>query len=57
MQTFFWNWQLAALGDLDSLLWFVASALGDVLDLLDDIVSLQNLTEDNMFSIEPAIEG
>lgn len=57
MQTFFWHWQLAALGNLDSLLWFVAGAFGDIFDLLDDIVTLQNLAEDNVLSIEPAIRS
>lgn len=54
MNTFFWHFQLAALGDLDGLLRFVAGTLVDILYLLNNLVTLEDLSEHNMLSIEPA---
>lgn len=53
MNTFGRDLELATLGDLDSLLGLVAGKLLDVLDLVDDLVTLEDLSEDNMASIEP----
>lgn len=34
-------------------MWLVASALGHILDLVDNVVALENLAEDDMATIEP----
>ena len=57
MNTFRWHLELSALGDLDSLGRLVARALGDVLDLRDDLVALEDLAEDDVAAIEPAGDG
>ncbi len=54
MGTFFRHLQFSRLCDLDSLGGLISSTLGDVLDLLNDIVALQNLPEDNVLSVQPA---
>lgn len=54
MRTFFWHWQLAALDDFHCLLWFVAGSFGDILDLLYDFITLQNLAEYDVLAIKPA---
>lgn len=54
VNTFRWDLELSALGDLDCLYGLVASSLGDVFDLLDNLVSLKNLAEDDVAAIEPA---
>lgn len=54
MNTFLRHLELAALGDFDCLDGLVARALGNVLDLLHDVVSLEDLAEDDMATIEPA---
>lgn len=54
MNTFLWYLELSALGDLDSLDGLVAGSLGDVLDLLDDLVALEDLAENDVATIEPA---
>jgi hypothetical protein len=52
--TFLGHLELSALGNLDSLDRLVASALGHVLNLVDNLVALKNLAEDNVAAIEPA---
>jgi hypothetical protein len=54
MNTFFWHLQLAALDNLDGLHRLVARALGHILDLVDDIVALKDLSKDDMSPVEPA---
>ena len=54
VNTFRWDLELSALGNLDSLDGLVARSLGDVLDLLDDVISLKNLAENDVAAIEPA---
>jgi hypothetical protein len=54
MNTFLGHLELSALGHLDRLNRFVAGALGHVLDLVDNLVSLENLAEDDVAAIEPA---
>jgi hypothetical protein len=46
--------QLPALDDLDSLGGLVVGALGDVLNLLNDIVALKDLAENDVATIKPA---
>lgn len=55
VDTFWGNFQLAALGDLDRLYGLVAWSGLDLLDLLDDIVALEDLTEDDVAAIQPAV--
>lgn len=45
--------ELTALDDLDSFLGLVTGELGDVLDLVNDLVALKDLSEDDVTSIEP----
>lgn len=54
MNTFLWNLELSALGNLDGLDRLVSWSLLDVLNLLYNIVSLKNLSEDDVAAIEPA---
>lgn len=54
VNTFRWDLELSALGNLDRLDRLVAGALRDVLDLLDDVVALEDLAEDDMTAVEPA---
>lgn len=56
MDTFFWYWELAALGDLDWRLGLVSTSLGDVLDCLDDLVALEDFAKYNVLAIEMARE-
>lgn len=55
--TFFRDLELATLGNLDGLLRLVASTLRKVLNLVDDVVTLEDLTEDNVTAIEPGCDG
>lgn len=55
MNTFFWYFELSTLGDLNCLGWLVSWLFWNLLDLLDDLVTLENLTEDNVLAIEMAI--
>ena len=57
VNTFRWHLELSALGDLDSLGRLVARSLGDILDLRDDLVALEDLAEDDVAAIEPAGDG
>jgi len=45
--------QLSALGNLDVRRGAVTTALGDVLDLLDDVVALEDFAEDDVTAIQP----
>lgn len=54
MNTFRWYLELAALGNLDRFGGPVSGALGDVLNLLDNVETLKDLSEDNVAAIEPA---
>jgi hypothetical protein len=49
--------ELTALHNGDGLLGLVTTALGDVLDLVDDIVTLEDLAEDDVATIEPTVYG
>ena len=55
--TFFRHLKLAALDDLDRLLWLVTRVLGHVLDLLDDLVALEHLAEDDVLAVQPGGDG
>lgn len=44
---------LAALGNLDGLLRLVARPLFDILDGVNNVVTLENLAEDHMLAIQP----
>ena len=57
VDTFFWNLQLATLGNLHLLLWLVTWVLLRVLDLVDDAIALKNFAEDNVTAIEPGGDG
>lgn len=52
MDTFFWYWQLAALGDFDGLDGLVSCSLGHIFDLLDDFVALEDFAEYDVFAVE-----
>lgn len=45
--------QFSALCDLDCLCGSVTTALGDVLDVLDNVVALEDLAKDDVTAIEP----
>ena len=49
--TFFWYFQLSTLCNLDRLRGLVSCPFGHVLDLLDDVVALQDLSEYDVFAI------
>lgn len=55
--TFFRNLQFAAFSDFDRLLRLVARLLVHVLDLVDDLVALEHLSEDDVAAIEPGCDG
>lgn len=55
--TFLWftfHLQFTTLDNLDLLSGSVIAALGNILNLLDDIVALKDFAKDNVHSIEPA---
>ena len=54
MDTFFWNWEFATLDDLHWGSWLVSWVLWDVFNLLDNIVALEDFTEDNVSTVEVA---
>lgn len=54
MNTFGRDLQLAALGNLDSLLGLIAGKGLEVLDLVDNIVALEDLAEDDVAAVQPA---
>lgn len=47
--------ELSALGNLDLVRRAVTAALGDILDLLDDLIALEDFTEDDVTAIQPPI--
>ena len=49
--------EFTALHNLDRLLGLVAGVLGNVLDLVDDVVSFKDLAKDNVTTIKPTISG
>ena len=55
MNTFWGHLQLAALGNLDRLDGLVAVGSLGLLDLLDDFVALEDLAEDDVTAIQPAV--
>lgn len=55
VNTFFGHRQLSTLDDLDRLLGLVAGVLLDVLNLLNNVVALEDLAEDNVLAVQPAI--
>ena len=56
MGTFCRRIQLSRFLDLDSLLRLVSWSLSYILYLLHNIIAFQDLSEDNMLSIQPAID-
>lgn len=56
MATFGRLLQLSTLGNLDDLLRLVAGPSRSRLDLLNDIITLQDLTENNVATIKPAVD-
>lgn len=53
MDTFGRDLKLARLDNLDGLNRLVAGGLLDVLDLVNDLVTLENLAENDVLAIEP----
>ena len=53
MNTFRWDLELAALGDLDRQGRLVAASSLRVLDLVDDLITLKDLAEDDVSAVEP----
>lgn len=53
MYTFFGNFQLAGLDNLDVLDRFVARPGLDLLDFLDDVVALKDLAENDVTAVKP----
>lgn len=51
--TFFGDFELSRLGNLDGLRRLIARALGAVLDLLNDVVALEDLAEDDVLAVQP----
>jgi hypothetical protein len=54
VNTFLWNLELSALGDLDRLDWLVARSLRDALNLVHDLIALEHFAKDHMAAIQPA---
>jgi len=52
MDTFWWNFELSTLNNLDIAFWLISRCLGNLLDLLNNLVALEDLAEDNVFAIE-----
>lgn len=55
--TFGRHFQFAALGNGHLLDRLILRPLGDVLDLVDDLVALKDFAEDNVLAIKPAIQS
>lgn len=53
VNTFRWHFQLSALHDLHGLSRAICCTFGNVFDLLDNIITLKDLAEDDVFTIEP----
>lgn len=47
--------EFSALGNLDVRRRAVTTALGDVLNLLDDVIALKDFAEDNVTAVQPPI--
>jgi hypothetical protein len=56
VDTFFWYGKFTTLCDLHWFAWLVSWALWHILDELDDFVSFQDFTEDNVLAIEVAMQ-
>jgi hypothetical protein len=54
VNTFLWNLQLTTLDNLDGFGRTISSSFGYIFDLLDNLVSFEDLTENNVTAIEPA---
>jgi hypothetical protein len=54
VNTFLGDLEFSALRDLDRLDWLVALSFRYVLDLVDNVVAIDDFTEDNVAAIEPA---
>ena len=54
VNTFRWHVEFSTFDDRDRLRWLVSSALGDILNLFDNIIALQDLAKNDMAPIEPA---
>jgi len=54
VNTFLWNLEFPALRDLDRLDWLVALALGNILNLVDNLVAFEDFSKHNVAAIEPA---
>lgn len=57
VNTFFGHRQFSALDDLDRLFGLIAGVLLDVLNLLNDVVALEDLAEDDVPAVQPAVLG
>jgi hypothetical protein len=55
VNTFFWNFELPTLDDLDGLCWLVSRLLWNLLDFLDDLVAFKDLAEDNVLAVKMAV--
>lgn len=55
--TFFWLLKLSTLRNLDCLRRLISHAFGYVLDLLDDIITLNDFSKDNVLAVEPGGDG
>lgn len=47
--------ELSTLDNLDLIRGAIITALGDVLDLLDDVVALKDFAEDDVTAIQPTV--
>ena len=54
VNTFRWDLELSALGNLDCLDGLIAGALGHVLNLLNDVIALEDFAKDDVAAVEPA---
>jgi hypothetical protein len=55
VDTFSWDFKLAALGNLDNLDRLIAASSRGVFDLLDDFVTLEDLAEDDVTTVKPPV--
>jgi hypothetical protein len=55
VNTFRWYFKLSALHNLDGLDWLVSWLLWHILDLVHNVVALEDLTEDDVLTIQPAM--
>jgi hypothetical protein len=52
MDTFWWNLKLSTLHNLDCLCWLIPGLFWNLLNLLNDFVTLENLAKDDVFAVE-----